>query len=259
MSEANSLSQETRTIQSVETTCEILDGMVELDGAGVTELADHLGTTKGTVYTHLATLQKSGLVTKEGDVYRPSFRFLEIGEQVRKSKRVAEIVKPEIDNLAETKDIRTHFVFEDHGQSVLAYVARGQNSLFSSQYIGRRWYLHCNAAGKAILANLSEARVAEIIDQHGLPRYTPDTITDPDELFDELEQIREEGVAYNDEEKITGMYAIGAPVSPSNESVLGAVSVAIPTNERSENSCAELADLVKKTASTIEVNYQIPS
>jgi len=91
-------------------------------------------------------------------------------------------------------------------------------------------YLHATAAGKAILAQLSNCRVEEIIDQHGLPTETDQTITDPEDLFEELEGIGEKSVAYSDGESAEGLRAVGVPVFRPNRFVLGAFSMSAPSN-----------------------------
>jgi len=66
--------------------------------------------------------------------------------------------------------------------------------------------------GKAILAQLSRDRVMEIVERHGLLKRTEQTITDPDELCAELEEIRDAGVAFDDEEYGNGLRCVAAPV-----------------------------------------------
>ena len=45
-----------RQVQAVATSCEILETLRALDGAGVSELAAELDRSKATVHSHLATL-----------------------------------------------------------------------------------------------------------------------------------------------------------------------------------------------------------
>jgi DNA-binding IclR family transcriptional regulator len=99
--------------------------------------------------------------------------------------------------------------------------------------------------------------VRDIVDEQGLVRQTENTLTDTDELFAELETIRERGYAVNDEEEIRGMRSVGVPIRGIDGDVCGAVSVTGPaarlTGERFES---ELPDLVMQTANLIEVNLE---
>ena len=115
-------------------------------------------------------------------------------------------------------------------------------------------HLQSTALGKAILAHTPRERVEQILDQHGLPQITENTITDRQELLDELEAVRERGFAIDDEERISGIWCIGAPIK-SDDRVLGAVSVSGPTSRmKNERLNDEVANMMRSTANVIEVN-----
>lgn len=96
--------------------------------------------------------------------------------------------------------------------------------------IGKRVPLHNIAAGKAILAHLSEERVEEIIGQHGLEEWTERTITDREALFSELETIREQEYARNDGETFEGFRAVASPILHEGE-LLGSIVVSGPVTD----------------------------
>jgi DNA-binding IclR family transcriptional regulator len=75
--------------------------------------------------------------------------------------------------------------------------------------VGKRSYLHTHAPGKVILATLQGDDVDEIIEYHGLPTYTSETITDPDRLREELDTISEQGYAISDGEAALGVRSVG--------------------------------------------------
>ncbi|WP_197409784.1 IclR family transcriptional regulator, partial [Haloferax profundi] len=111
----------------------------------------------------------------------------------------------------------------------------------------------CTASGKAILAFLPEERVLEIIDERGLEPRTENTITEREELFEELSQIRDQGYANAIEESVKGMRAVAAPIM-LEDSVAGSISLAGPANrfvgERFED---EVPKLIKGVANEIEL------
>jgi len=111
---------------------------------------------------------------------------------------------------------------------VYLYRKQGDPNIRFSTKAGDRTHLHCVGVGKAILAQLSRDRVMEIVERHGLLKRTEQTITDPDELCAELEEIRDAGVAFDDEEYGNGLRCVAAPVMGPNERVLGAISVSAP-------------------------------
>ena len=79
-----------------------------------------------------------------------------------------------------------------------------------------------------LLADLPPERVAEIVAERGLAAFTPNTITDPDELNAELERIRERGFAIDDEEYDEGLRCIGAGVRDHSGHVVSALGIGGP-------------------------------
>lgn len=243
-----------RTIAAVKTSIAIIDTLRELDGAGVTEIADRLSMSKGTVHSHLATLKEEELVVQDGRTYALSLRFLDFGEYVRSQIPHLDILQQELDALAEETGEVVQFLTEEHGHGVYLYKARGEFAVETASYVGSRNALHCTALGKAILSQLPEDRVERIIDRHGLPAQTDDTITDRDALFEELAMIREQGYATDNEEILPGLRCVAAPVVKPNGAPFGAVSIAGPTSRMDrERIHEELSTLITSTANVIEI------
>ena len=216
------------TIQSVETTFRIIESLVELGEPGVSEVASHTGLAKSTVHKHLNTLRQEGYVVKEDDYYRLGSRFLDIGGHYRECYFGSATIKSRIQELAEQTGEVAHFAVEEQGRAVVLYREGGKHSFPTRSRIGKRMYMHQTAYGKAILAHLPEHKIEAIIDYHGLPGETENTVTDRDELFEELEEIRERGYAVNNNESTQGLQAIGVPVILNDGSVYGGCSIAGP-------------------------------
>lgn len=243
-----------RTIQAVQTTLDIIDVLQEQDGVRVTELADRLDRSKGTIHCHLATLLQNEHVVKEGNEYRLGLRYLELGETTKERFGIYDIVRDELTDLAAETGELAQFATEEHGRAVYIHKAESDEAVRTASSVGTREHLHCIALGKAILAHLGERRVDEIVDRHGLPKFTERTITTREELFDELARVRERGYAIDDEEKIEGLRCVAAPVRTSSE-VLGAVSVSGPSSRmEGEWFEEELPAMVKRSANVIEIN-----
>ena len=246
-----------RTLTTVERTCEIIDGLKQLEGAGVTELANRLGMSKGGVYNHLATLHDQGYVVKDGDTYELSHRFFNLGEFVKHRDPLYTAGRGEVDRLAEETGESAHLMIEQFGRGIYYYKARSEEGIsqaFHRNLLEETDYLHWTATGKSVLAELPEERVLEIVDTHGLPSMTDRTITEIDPLLEELAATRERGYAVNDEEQIRGVRAVGTAVKNHNEEVLGAISVSGPTSRIGEETfTTRLPELVMQAANVVEV------
>lgn len=243
------------TVASVERSYEIVHALQELNGARIHELAAHLGFAPSTIHKHLATLEQLGYARKEGDEYQVGMRFLTIGGDIRNSKRGYRLAIELVSQLVNEVDERAQFVVENGGRSFYLHTEVSQHAVQIDRYIGKRRYLHASAAGKAILAYLPKKRVDAVIDRWGLPAETPATITDREELYEELEQIRSENVAFNDGESIKGLRAVGVPVMTPQDLVLGAFSVSAPAHRlKGDRYEEEIPDLILGYANELELN-----
>ena len=250
-----------RLLKTVSRAFDVVRALEDLDGAGVTELADELDMSKSAVYNHLMTLRDNKFVVKDGSTYSLSLQFLLLGEYVRNHNHLYREGKTVLEGLAETTGEYAHLSTEQHGLGVNLYKVRGEKAVgsdYQTSKLQKPDYLHFSATGKSILAHLPEERVEEIIDRYGLVRKTANTITDREALFAELETIRERGYAYNDEEEIEGLQAIGAPVLNRHGKVLGSVSVSGPRRRMEETEYHEMVvDEVTNAANVIEVNINM--
>lgn len=251
------MAKTSRTIDAVQTTCDIVEFLNESGGAGITEIADHVGRSKGTVHCHLATLRQNELVVRDDDVYQLGLRFLDLAESSRNRLKFTDIVREELEDLAEETGEIVQFAVEEHGLAVYIEKIMGENAVQSASHVGSREYLHCLALGKAILAHLPRMRTEEIIDRHGLPERTENTVTDRDELYSELEEIRERGYAIDEGEKIEGLRCVATPVMGATGDVIGAISITGPSSRvEAKRVHEQLSNRVIKAANVIEINIE---
>jgi len=218
-----------RTLKTIENTVDILDLLVENNGARVSEIANDLDLAASTVHNYVTTLEQNQMLVKEGKVYHIGLKFLHFGGYARERKKFYSMIIEEITNLREETEERVQFLVEEHGRGYKIHNAWGAKGVRLDTRIGHRTYLHTTSAGKVILAHLSAERVEKIIDYWGLPEITPNTITDREELFDELQEIRDRGYAFNYQERVTGLKAVGAPIK-MNDQIVGAISISGPVN-----------------------------
>lgn len=249
-----------RHLKTVNTTVDVLQALVELDGAGVTELADYLDLSKAAVHNHLTTLQANRMAVKDGTTYRLGLRFVTLGEYVKHQSQLYEAGTGPTDGLARETGEYAHLMTEEHGRGIHIYKSRGSEAVAEDYHhlnLERPDYLHYSAAGKAVLAHLPEEWVDFIVEEYGLPARTEHTITDSDELREELAEIRERGYALNDEEEIVGLRAVGAPILASDGHVLGAISVSGPTSRMKGDTFREqIPEQVIEAANIIELNIE---
>jgi DNA-binding IclR family transcriptional regulator len=245
-----------RTIRAAETVFTVIEHIDRADGLRLTELADRMPQSKSTVHHYLTTLHQLGYVTRTGNEYYLSLRFLDHGESVKMRQELTGKINPTLKNLADETSEMTWVVVAERGRSFILERESGEKAVGIDEQIRLRQHLHCHAAGKCILAHLPERQVEEIVTEHGLPAYTDQTITDPEELRAELETVRTENVAYMKSEGIEGLNSVGAPILSDGE-VLGAVSVAGPAKRvGGKNLETTLTEQVQAAANAIELDVK---
>lgn len=244
-----------RPVETLQRGIAIVDYLKQHETATLPEITAHLGCAKSTAHRHLKTLEASGFLIEEGGKFRLGIRFLDYGVVARNRHALYQEAKPRVDELAAETEEKIWCTVEEQGRSIHIYGAQGKHSVRTYARVGRRNYIHQHAAGKAILAHLPDDVIEDIVDTYGLQPRTPQTITDVDELWEEIEAIRNRGYAFNFEESVEGLHAIGAPITDEDDIAIGAISISGPAN-RLEGTYLreELPTLLLGTVNEITIN-----
>ena len=219
-----------RTVATLRTTCDVLDSLVKTNGGTVTEIADHAGLAKSTVHAHLKTLRANDYVVKDDNHYDVGLGFLDLGLHARNRIEGISLIRQKAEILAEETGELVVFITEENGLGVVLLRERGVNAVESGVRTGNRVPLHATAAGKAVIAHWPKERVAATLEQQGLPEQTERTITDKGRLYEELDQVQEQGYAVSSEEHTEGLETFSAPIVGTGDTIIGGLSVSGPTN-----------------------------
>lgn len=242
-------------IKSLQKSVRLLEAVKESDGARVTELADRLDMHKSSVHNYLSTLVEEEFVVKRDGEYHIGLRFLEFGGLARNEIPLYSVGRSQVSDLADETGELANLLVEEQGQGIYLYREVGDEAVRVDSYTGQRVHLHNTALGKAVLAHLPEQRVRDIIDERGMPQTTEQTITDEETLFEELASIREEGVAFDDEERLEGLRCVAVPIIPQDGTVQGAVSLSGPKSRiRGDRFTTELPAVIGDAVNIIELN-----
>ena len=241
-------------VKTVRTAFEILEALKSLDGATTTEIADHLALPKSSAYNHLQTLKHDGYVVKNGQTYELGLRLLDLGAFARQKQTLFDVAQPELESVAEETGELVNLLVEENGRGIFLLREHGEHAVNIDSYTGQSVHLHTTALGKTVFAHMSSERRDAVIDRHGLPQKTENTITDRDRLEAELEEIRTEGVAYDIEERIRGLRCVAVPIF-ENDTIAGAISVSGPNSRMSEQRIQDaILPELQHAANIIELN-----
>jgi len=192
-----------------------------------TAIQKALNYNKSTLFRILYTLKKNKYLAKDrNNRYELGINIFILGNQlsrIGKLKRYSEIYLKE---LAEKTNLTTHIGIIEELQVLIIekyYPTRGGLQMVSR--IGQSVPAHCTGQGKALLAYSPKETVEKIIKNYGLLPHTPNTITDRNELFEELEKIRERGYSIDNSEHEKHIHCIALPILNEFNELEAAISI----------------------------------
>ena len=207
-----------------------LFGSEEVEELAVPEIIEKLGYTQPTVFRIINNLEEEGYLEKNTETgrYRLGMRLFFLGSRVKPYHLLKNAARPLLGKLHQQTGETVHLAVL-HKYEVL-YLDKIQSShtvrVVISQ-VGRKLPAHCSGVGKALLAHLPMDEVKEAVEEAGLPTFTVNTITTWNRLKEELENIREQGFAVDNEEIEIGLKCVAAPVFIDRQ-VVAALSVSLP-------------------------------
>ena len=196
------------------------------------QLAAETRLHPSTAHRILAVMVENRLVDRiEPGTYRLGIRLLELGN----------LVKSRI-NVRQEALVHMHHLHEELGETVnlsvrhadeVVYIERTVDShsmMRVVQIIGARAPLHITAVGKLFLAEDGPDKCADYARRTGLPRFTENTLTDADAFMKEIEKIRRQGYAFDNEEAEKGVSCIGAGIFSDDGRLVAGLSVSAPSD-----------------------------
>jgi IclR family transcriptional regulator, KDG regulon repressor len=225
--------QEERSSKSLQKALRILVYMGEqAPEAGVTELASDLGLTKATVHRLLNAMERFNLIERnaENERYRLGLRLYQLGSRAVESRTLRTEAHRLLVEMSRRSGETVCLATPAPGSVICLDRLDSPHTIITvCTPIGSMFPAHCTAAGKAILAYLTNEEIQEIVSRNGLRQYTPFTITRMANLRENLRLIRQRGYAVDHQELERGLSGVAAPVLSARERVIGAVGIAGPT------------------------------
>lgn len=94
---------------------------------------------------------------------------------------------------------------------------------------GKRSPMHCASIGKLFLADMEQEQLDWWLAHTDLTAETSNTITDPKQLREVIDQVRKEQWAMSNEEVIAGVVGCAVPIRDAQGRLLAGLGIAVPT------------------------------
>lgn len=198
----------------------------------VAEIATETRMPLPTVYRLVNTLESEGYLLRTGDGrLRPGPAVLRLGYSALQQIDIVEEATPFVASLAHRLRLTVNLAIL-HGHSILFVVRRRSSEFVSVQIeVGDTLPAVSTSIGKVLLAHLPEERLRALMTPRAFRDAGHNPVRSLDELRPQLEQIRRQGWAVQDEEVISGVRSIAAPVRDGEGHVVAGINVAVMGQE----------------------------
>lgn len=233
----------------------------ERPSMNLTEIVSATHLTKSTAFRMVSTLELLGYLERDPETrqYHPGLKVLQLGFTALNSLDVAQIGQPYLKSLSDACGETTNMAIREGAEIV--YVARNATRQIIGVNVqrGSRSPAYCTSMGKAQLIDLSQKELVDLLGEGPYPKMTPNTIMYLKDMVLELEKIRQQGYAINDEELAIGLRSVAAPIRGSMGKIVAAINISVPGSRISRHEMEEqLAPMVMDTARLISLSVDSP-
>jgi IclR family transcriptional regulator, acetate operon repressor len=241
-------------VQSVDRALSIIETLAEDDeGYRLSDLAVRTGLSTSTVHRLLATMEKRRFVQfdRDGSKWHVGAQSFSVGATFARRRNFTAQAMPYLRKLRDqTRETANLAVVDDEAIIVLTRI-ESREIMRSLTKVGGRVAMVASGVGKAVLATYSDEDVNGIICRQGMPRLTEKSIVRASELFRELQIIRRQGYAVDDEEARMGLRCIAAVVYSDCSEPLAAISVSGMTSRITDERLPVLGCIVRAVAAEL--------
>ncbi len=231
----------------------MLDAVIADDGrSNLAELARNIGMPLATAHRQVTTLVAEGYLTASGrGRHVAGARLLGLLHRLDEKQIIANVAAPLLHELAaRVRSVVQLGTFENDMVTYRIKTGRGASALFTR--IGMQLEAYCSGIGKVLLAHLPEAEQEAYLAGGPFVALTERTIIDPARLRQELDVVRAQGFAIDDEEVAPGLRCMAVPLRNGDGKVLAAISVSQALASRAVLQDAPLLQLMSEAARVIE-------
>jgi DNA-binding IclR family transcriptional regulator len=238
---------------TIQRAIDVLNLFREHQRLSFTEILDVLKYNKSTLFRVLYTLEQNKYLARDKHGrYELGMSMFILGNQASQANKLKKVAAPYLKELSQQNNLTVHLGTLDGLDVVIIDKFDAPNNVKMVSRVGGVVPAHCTGQGKTLLAYSDRSLVEMIINKHGMTRYTPNTITTMDGLFQELQQIRERGYTIDNSEHEKHIRCVGVPILNQDNQIEAAISMTgVIMEYPDEKTIAEKAQLIQKARDKI--------
>jgi DNA-binding IclR family transcriptional regulator len=238
-------------VQSLERGFAILEQIARSrEGIGLAELSKKVGLHNSTTFHLVKTMVSLGYIrqSKETKRYRIGRPLFTLAAGSLDEIELVSLATPILEDLSAATGESGHFAVRSGDSVVVIAKTSGTGAFQLTDRVGVVRPAHCTALGKVLLAALSPQQLERFIQGQELRSYTPKTITDPDLLRQDIEEVARTGVAFDDGEFSPEVRCVAVAVHDFTAQIVGALGISGPVWRLSIQVLQTKTELVKEAA-----------
>jgi len=232
------------------------------EGLSNAEISRKLQIPKSSASYILRTLEKQAYLNrdKESGKYRVGLKILSLSRGALSGIDVREVALPIMRHLMEKTNLTCHLAILDGPEAVYIEKVEPQGFIRMDTWVGRRMRVHATSVGKALVAHIPQERLEKIISESGMEKRTAKTITSLSRLLKELEKVRAQGFAVDDEENNLGARCVGAPVFNQQGAIEASVGLSGTIHQVNAQTMPRIVEALKDAARhvSMQLGYRPP-
>lgn len=247
-------------IQSVERALRIMNLFDEhTKELKITEISSLLGLNKSTVHSLLKTLISYNYIEQDMETgkYKLGMKLFERGNVVAHGLDLRGVARKYLNKLSTKTGHTLHLVVLSGKEGVYIDKVAGTSATIVYSRIGKRIPLHSSGVGKVLLAYKEEREIADILKDYHYVKQTENTITNEHDFKKELQKVKEQGFAMDDEENEPGVCCVAVPVRNHSGEVIASVSLSMPEPRAKTEELDQVIEYMKDLSSNVstELGY----
>lgn len=229
-------------------------------GLGLKAICDDTGINKSTAHRFLRHLEREGyLLRTEDALYLIGPRLTQLSMCASMGATLQAVARPVLSNLWRSTQETVNLGILDRGTLLYIDVMESPQEFRLVSRVGSRRSLQETALGKALAAFLPANEYERVLRGVIFQRVTPHTITNLTQLRAELDKVRRQGYAVDNEEALLGCRCISAPIFNSDRAAIGAISISGPVTRLALAQVPTFAKMVKAAANAVSMTMGFSS
>ena len=226
------------------------------ESMGISDISGKLELNKSTVFNILHTLMDLNVLENQPDgKFVFGTRFYILGNMAGKRSKLIQTAHPYLETINEKTKLSAFLGLRSDRRVILIDKVDSAYGIKVSSEIGMQMPILAGAGIKAMLSQLPDQEIDEILARTELKKYTPYSIIDKAVYKEEILEVRKQGIAYDKEEYIEGMVAFAIPVKANSRDLQAAIWAVGLTRQVPNSSIPEVTELLKGISE--EINYRL--